>query len=73
MYDEAQPIQALDWKKAKLVGIITEGTDPGYQGTSHYFRGTKIRCLIRLLLAGWPHLAPFLAKSIPPRFVNDSN
>jgi hypothetical protein len=28
LYDEGQPIQVLDWKKAKLVGILTEGTDP---------------------------------------------
>ena len=71
LYDEDQPIEALDWRKAKLAGILTEGTDPAYEGSIGYFRGTKLRCVIKLFLAGWPHLAPALAKSIPPRFVND--
>jgi hypothetical protein len=71
LYDEGQPIDSLDWKKAKLVGIFTEGTDPKYKGSIGYFRGTKLRCVVKLFLAGWPHLAPVLAKSIPPRFVND--
>ena len=37
LYDEDQPIQTLDWRKARLVGIITEGTDPDYEGTTDYF------------------------------------
>ena len=71
LYNEGQPIEALDWRKAKLVGILTEGTDPDYRGSIGYFRGTKLRCVIKLFLGGWPHLAPVLAKSIAPRFVND--
>ena len=71
LYEEGQPIEAIDWRKAKLVGILTEGTAPDYTGSIGYFRGTKLRCVIRLILGGWPHLAAELLKSIAPRFVND--
>jgi hypothetical protein len=71
LLDEGQPIEKIDWRKAKLVGIVTERSRAEYTGPVPYIRGTKLREVIKLMLAGWRDLAPILAKSIPPRFVND--
>ena len=55
--DEAQPIELLDWRQAKLVAIVTDRSVPEVMGPVQYLRGTKIKHAIRCVYADlWPQL-----------------
>ena len=67
--DEDQPIESLDWRQAKLVGIITDRSVPKVMGPVQYLRGTKIKRVINFIYEGWPELRPAIEAAIPVRFV----
>ena len=67
--DEDQPIESLDWRQAKLVGIITDRSLPEVMGPVQYLRGTKIKRAINFIYEGWPGLRPAIEAAIPVRFV----
>ena len=67
--DEDQPIESLDWRQAKLVGIITDRSVPKVMGPVQYLRGTKIKRVINFIYDGWPELRPAIEAAIPVRFV----
>ena len=67
--DEDQPIESLDWRQAKLVGIITDRSVPEVMGPVQYLRGTKIKRVINFIYEGWPDLRPAIEAAIPVRFV----
>jgi len=67
--DEDQPINSLDWRRAKLAAIVTDRSVPEVMGPVQYLRGTKIKHVIRFVYAGWPKLRSAIASVIPDRFV----
>jgi hypothetical protein len=69
LLDEGQPIEALDWRKAKLVPIVTDRSDPDLAAPVQYLRGTKIKHAIRMIYHGWDYLKPIIRAAIPTQFV----
>ena len=67
--DENQAIESLDWRQAKLAGIVTDRSDPDVMGPVQYLRGTKIKRVINFVYEGWPELRPAMQAAIPVRFV----
>jgi hypothetical protein len=67
--DEDQPIDALDWRRAKLAAIITDRSVPEVMGLVQYLRGTKIKRVINLIHEGWEDLRPAIESAVPVEFV----
>jgi hypothetical protein len=67
--DEGQPIDALDWRRAKLVAIVTDRSVPDIMGPVQYLRGTKIKHAVGFIHAGRPGLRSTVEAAIPSRFV----
>ena len=67
--DENEPIQSLDWRKAKLVAIETDRSLPEVMGPIQYLRGTKIKRVINYIHTFWPELRPAIEDAIPIEFV----
>jgi hypothetical protein len=67
--DEDQPIESLDWRRAKLVAIITDRSVPEVMGPVQYLRGTKIKRAVNFIYEGWPALRSAIEAAIPVRFV----
>jgi hypothetical protein len=67
--DEGEPIESLDWRKAKLVAIVTDRSDPEVMGPVQYLRGTKFKHAVKFIYEGWPELRPAVESAIPARFV----
>jgi hypothetical protein len=67
--DEDHPIEALDWRWAKLAAIVTDRSIPEEMGPVQYLRGTKIKRAINLIDEGWEDLRPAIESAIPVRFV----
>ena len=68
--DEDQPIESLDWRRAKLAAIITDRSIPEVVGSVQFLRGTKIKRVINFIYEGWPELRPAIESAIPVRFVD---
>jgi hypothetical protein len=71
MLDDNEPIDSLDWRKSKLVGIVTDRSDPEHAGPIHYLRATKIKHVIRMIWFRWLELRSEIASVIPLRFFSD--
>jgi hypothetical protein len=67
--DEDQPIESLDWRRAKLAAIITDRSLPEVMGPVQYLRGTKIKRVINFIYEGWPALRPAIESAIPIRYM----
>ncbi len=67
--DEDQPIEALNWRRAKLAAIVTDRSLPEVMGPVQYLRGTKIKRAINFIYEGWPGLRSAIEAAIPVRFV----
>jgi hypothetical protein len=67
--DEGQPVDALDWRRAKLVAIVTDRSVPEVMGPIQYLRGTKIKHAVGFIHTAWPKLRSAVEAAIPARFV----
>jgi hypothetical protein len=69
LLDDGQPIESLDWRKAKLVAIVTDRSDSNLAGPVQYLRGTKIKHVVRMIYHGWQHLQPIIRSTISPHLL----